>query len=49
MKDNEFPVQKSDAEWQAELSAAQYQVLRGHGTERAGTSPLNAHAHNAPR
>jgi len=34
-------VNKTDAEWQAELSAQQYQVLRCHGTERAGTSPLN--------
>ncbi len=35
-------VAKSDAEWRAELSPEQYRVLRGHGTERAGTSPLNA-------
>lgn len=37
-----FPVQKSDAEWQAALSPLAYKVLRGHGTERAGTSALNA-------
>jgi peptide-methionine (R)-S-oxide reductase len=42
MKDHEFPVEKSDAACQEELSPAQYQVLRCHGTERAGTSPLNA-------
>lgn len=31
----------TDAQWQERLSAGQYQVLRCHGTERAGTSPLN--------
>jgi peptide-methionine (R)-S-oxide reductase len=30
----------SDAEWRKRLTAEQYTVLRGHGTERAGTSPL---------
>jgi peptide-methionine (R)-S-oxide reductase len=34
-------VQKSDEEWRKELDPAQYQVLRKHATERAGTSPLN--------
>jgi len=31
----------SDAEWRERLSPEQYRVLRRHGTERAGTSPLN--------
>jgi len=31
----------SDAEWRKRLDDAQYNVLRKHGTERAGTSPLN--------
>lgn len=31
----------SDEEWRAKLTPEQYQVLRKHGTERAGTSPLN--------
>jgi peptide-methionine (R)-S-oxide reductase len=32
---------KNDEEWQARLTSEQYRVLRKHGTERAGTSPLN--------
>ena len=42
MKDtNRTPVQKSDEEWRHELSPQQYEVLRKHGTERPGSSPLN--------
>jgi len=43
MKSNEekFPVSKSDDEWRRTLTPDQYAVLRKHGTERAGTSPLN--------
>ncbi len=36
----------SDAEWKKRLSAEQYNVLRKEGTERAGTSPLNAEKRN---
>ncbi|MGE0768763.1 MAG: peptide-methionine (R)-S-oxide reductase MsrB [Hyphomicrobiaceae bacterium] len=36
-----FPVQKSDADWQKELTKEQYYVLRKHGTERAFSSPLD--------
>ncbi len=41
-KTESYPVEKSDAEWRQQLDPAQYQVLRKHGTERAGTSPLNS-------
>ena len=37
-----FPVTKSEAEWRKLVSADAYRVLFDHGTERAGTSALNA-------
>ena len=42
--DEQFPLQKSDADWRRELTPEAYQVLRKHGTERAGTSPLDHEA-----
>jgi peptide-methionine (R)-S-oxide reductase len=42
MSDDKFPVTKTDEQWHQALSPEQYKVLRGHGTERAFTSPLNA-------
>ena len=36
-----FEVMRSDAQWRQQLTAAQYAVLRGKGTERAFSSPLN--------
>ena len=37
-----FPVSHTDQEWRQRLDPAQFNVLRKHATERAGTSPLNA-------
>jgi peptide-methionine (R)-S-oxide reductase len=36
-----FEITYSDEEWRARLTPEQYDVLRDHGTEAAGSSPLN--------
>ena len=36
-----FEVKKTEAEWRETLTPEQFRVLRQHGTERAGTSPLD--------
>ena len=37
----QFPFQLSEDEWRKRLGPEAYNVLRRHGTERAGTSPLD--------
>lgn len=37
----EFEVKKTEQEWREILTPEQFNVLRKHGTERAGTSPLD--------
>jgi peptide-methionine (R)-S-oxide reductase len=39
--EDKFPLEKSQDQWRRELDPDSYRVLREHGTERAGTSPLN--------
>jgi peptide-methionine (R)-S-oxide reductase len=39
--DQAYPVTHTDEEWRRLLTPEQYRVLRHHGTERAGTSPLD--------
>ncbi len=37
-----FEIMRTDEEWMKILTPEQYRVLRRHGTERAGTSPLDS-------
>jgi peptide-methionine (R)-S-oxide reductase len=39
--DKQFKVSKTEQEWKEILTPEQFNVLRKHGTERAGTSPLD--------
>jgi peptide-methionine (R)-S-oxide reductase len=39
--DKKFEVTLSDDEWRRKLTPEQFHILRKHGTERAGTSPLD--------
>ena len=41
MASETFEIEKSEAEWRRALSPEQFRVLRQHGTERAGSSPLD--------
>lgn len=36
-----FEITRSEAEWRAILNAQEFRVMREHGTERAGSSPLD--------
>ncbi|MDJ0570396.1 MAG: peptide-methionine (R)-S-oxide reductase MsrB [Pleurocapsa sp. MO_192.B19] len=39
--ENQYEIQKTEQEWKENLTPEQFRVLRKHGTERAGTSPLD--------
>ena len=40
MDTHAYPVTRTDAEWRALLTSEQYDVMRGHGTERPGSCAL---------
>jgi peptide-methionine (R)-S-oxide reductase len=39
--ENQYEIQKTEQEWKGILTPEAFKVLRKHGTERAGTSPLD--------
>src|SRR2546430_6335725 len=41
MERKQFEVTHSDEEWRRLLTSEQYEVMRGHGTEAAGSCALN--------
>ena len=41
MKEKEFPIERTLEDWRQTLTPEQFQVLREHGTEHRGSSPLN--------
>jgi len=45
MTKGEFEVTKTEAEWRKILTPEQFRVLRQHGTEFAGSSPLDQEHH----
>jgi peptide-methionine (R)-S-oxide reductase len=38
---NKYQIVRLDEEWRRALTSEQYAVLRGHETEKPGTSPLD--------
>ena len=40
-QEESFPISHKEEEWRQRLTPEQFRILRKHGTERAGTSPLN--------
>ncbi|GAA6003677.1 hypothetical protein JCM10207_003542 [Rhodosporidiobolus poonsookiae] len=43
MSSKQYPVTKSDQEWQLQLSKEQFRILREKGTEMAGTGEYDKH------